>query len=85
MPDVICSLLSLYFYVLIARMIFSWIPVTPGTTAYQINRVLLQLTEPVLGPIRRLIGPVRIGSIGLDLSATIVILAWFPVMGLLGC
>lgn len=85
MPDIICSLLSLYFYVLIARMIFSWIPVTPGTTASQINRVLLQLTEPVLGPIRRLIGPVRIGSIGLDLSATIVILAWFPVMGLLGC
>jgi YggT family protein len=85
LPDVICSLLGLYFYVLIARMIFSWIPVTPGTTAAQINHVLLQLTEPVLGPVRRLIGPVRIGSIGLDLSATIVIFAWFPVMGLIGC
>jgi uncharacterized protein YggT (Ycf19 family) len=53
--------------------------------AAQIDYVLRQLTEPLLGPLRRLIGPVRIGAMGLDLSPMIVLIAWPIVLGLIGC
>ena len=37
-----------------------------------VNSVLYRLTEPVLGPVRRLLPPVRAGGIGIDLSFIIV-------------
>ena len=36
--------------------------------------MLFRLTEPVLGPVRRLLPPVRAGGIGIDLSFIIVFL-----------
>jgi YggT family protein len=37
-------------------------------------RVLYSLTEPVLGPIRRVLPPMRLGGMGLDLSPIIVLI-----------
>ncbi len=52
--------LDLLFYVLIARAILSWF-----SQGYNpVERVMAQLTEPLLAPIRRLIPPIG----GLDLS-----------------
>jgi YggT family protein len=85
LPDVICALLQLYWYVIIGRVIFSWIPTTPGGAAAQIDEVLRLLTEPLLGPLRRLIGPVRVGAMGLDLSPMIVLIAWWLAMRAIGC
>ena len=71
---IVCTLLFLYFVAVFARIILSWIPVTPGTFLAQINSALYTVTEPVLGPLRRAIPPVRIGMAALDLSPLIVIL-----------
>jgi YggT family protein len=43
--------------VLFARAIMSWFPVRPGTPWASVYGVLLDLTEPVLAPLRRIIPP----------------------------
>ncbi len=52
----------------------SWVRVESGTPVASIYSVLFNLTEPVLGPLRRTIPPVRLGMAALDLSPLIVII-----------
>ena len=85
MPDLLCQLLSLYLLVLFIRILLSWFPITPGTFLAQVNHGLYAVTEPVLGPVRRAVGPVRLGSMGLDLSPIIVLVGARILMGFLGC
>jgi YggT family protein len=66
--DLICTLLNIYLLVIFARILFSWIRVEPGTPVASIYSVVFNLTEPVLGPLRQLIPPVRMGMAALDLS-----------------
>ena len=64
----ICQLISVYYVVLFGRIILSWFPLQPGTALASIASILYQLTEPVLGPVRRLIP-----SIGMiDISPIVV-------------
>lgn len=53
----LCGLIQLYMLVLIARAVTSWFPVRPGSPFASVTRVLIDLTEPVLAPIRRVIPP----------------------------
>lgn len=61
---ILANLINLYSYVLFARIIFSWFPVSRGGIMEQIYSVLYTITEPVLGPLRRAIPP--IGSIDIS-------------------
>jgi YggT family protein len=70
---IICVALQLYVIVLFARVILSWFPISPGSAMEGISDVLMMLTEPVLGPLRRAIPPVRLGAMGLDLSPLIAL------------
>jgi YggT family protein len=71
----VCGVLfPLAYIVLIARIALSWVPVTPGTFLAQVNSTLYAITEPVLGPLRRAIPPVRLGAAALDLSPIVVFL-----------
>lgn len=70
--DVICLLLGLYRWIIFARILMSWIPIEPGTPVASIYSVVFNLTEPVLGPLRRAIPPVRMGMAAIDLSPIIV-------------
>jgi YggT family protein len=72
--DTICLILNLYVLVIIARVIFSWVRVTPGTPVASIYSVIYNLTEPILGPLRRAIPPMRMGAAALDLSPLIIII-----------
>lgn len=53
----LCGLIQVYMLVLIARAVTSWFPVRPGSPFANVTRVLIDLTEPVLAPIRRVIPP----------------------------
>ena len=53
----VCNLLSLYVIVLFGRIILSWFPLAPGGPMAAVFNVLYTLTEPVLGPLRRIIPP----------------------------
>jgi YggT family protein len=70
---IIVIVLEVYLWgVLFPRALLSWFPVAPGSTLARINHVLYRLTEPVLAPVRRLLPPVRAGSMAIDLSFLIV-------------
>ncbi|MBV9060475.1 MAG: YggT family protein [Pseudonocardiales bacterium] len=47
------------------------------------HRVIYRLTEPVLAPVRRVVRPVRIGGVLLDLSVTLVFIAVVVVQQLI--
>ena len=62
-------LLTLYIWVMLFRVILSWVHVP---SLYQVKVILHRLTEPVLSPIRRFVPPYRFG--GLDISPIIAFL-----------
>jgi uncharacterized protein YggT (Ycf19 family) len=72
--QIICALLWAYQIIIFVRIIMSWIPPTPGTTYAQIFEFFDALTEPVLGPVRRMLPGVRMGVAMLDLSPIVVII-----------
>ena len=74
MAELVCLLINLYMLVIFARLIMSWFPPTPGTTYAQIFDGFVRVTEPVLGPVRAVLPPVRMGAMGLDLSPIVVFL-----------
>jgi YggT family protein len=39
---------------------------------YQVRRITHGITEPVIGPVRRVLKPVRLGSVSFDLAFTAV-------------
>ena len=82
MKSIICALLQVYFLVLIGRLILSWFPVQPGTTMASISSILFELTEPVLGPLRRVIPPLGM----FDLSPLVAFIGIQILQGpVLGC
>ena len=71
---IICRLVQAYIIVIFVRVILSWFPISPGGAVASIYSIVYSLTEPVLGPIRRLMPGIGVGGMGLDLSPIIVIL-----------
>ena len=70
---IVCALITAYTVVLFARAIMSWFPIRPGTPWASIYGVLLDLTEPVLAPLRRVIPPAGM----FDLSFLVLIIGLF--------
>ena len=59
MLELLGAFVTVYIVILAARAIFSWFP--PGSSSgglATLNRLLMELTEPVLAPLRRVIPPV---------------------------
>lgn len=83
--DILCTLIQLYLLVLFARIVLSWFPISPDGAMAQVFSFLYTVTEPVLGPLRRVIPPVGIGGMGLDLSPIIVIFGISILQAMLGC
>jgi YggT family protein len=74
--EVLCVLLTVYWFVLLARVLFSWAELLGFRRPYSgpfrtVLDLLDTLTEPVLRPLRSLVPPVRAGGVGLDLSILI--------------
>lgn len=78
---IICAILKLYILVMLGRAITSFFPVTPGTAFAQIVEVLYRLTEPVLGPVRKVIPPLGM----FDLSFLVVLIAIQVFSAAIGC
>jgi YggT family protein len=71
--QLLCDLLTAYLIVIFARIILSWFPLAPDSAMATVFGFLYSITEPVLGPIRRVVPPLGMGGMGLDLSPIIVI------------
>ena len=68
----ICIALQLFMILIFARVILSWFPPTGGVVD-QIQNLVFTATEWIMGPLRRVIPPVRLGAAALDLSPLIVL------------
>jgi YggT family protein len=62
---ILSAVLSLYYYVILARVLMSWFNPNPHNP---IVDAIYRLTEPVLAPIRRILPPMG----GFDLSPLVV-------------
>ncbi len=73
--DILCLAITLYFFILFARIIFSWVEAFsrggPPEGLRPVMDVVYRLTEPVMAPLRRLIPPIG----GLDISPIFVFIA----------
>ena len=68
-------ILYLFMICLIVRSVFSWIEPYPKN---RIHRLTFDITEPVIGPVRRLVPPMG----GLDISFILVFFAVVIVLQL---
>ncbi|MGW4356134.1 YggT family protein [Nocardia sp. NPDC004582] len=69
--------LTLFMLLLIARLIIDWIGVL-GDTPPALGKardVVHRLTEPVIAPVRRVLKPIRLGGVQIDLAFTVVFIA----------
>ncbi len=78
----ICLALQLFRILIFARVILSWFPPTGGVLD-QIQNLVLTATEWLMGPLRRVIPPVRLGAAALDLSPLVALLGITVLLGIL--
>lgn len=66
--ELLINILQIFSLILLARAIYSW--VDPGMTS-TIGRFLLQVTEPVVGPVRQVIPST--GMLDLSVMVTMIL------------
>jgi YggT family protein len=85
----ICLLLNLASLALFAWIILSYVVnfgrLPWGHPVRKIYDALSKAINPILVPIRRVMPPVRAGSIGLDLSPLVLFLIIIVLRSVLGC
>ena len=72
--------LEIYWYILVARLIFEWIPAfsptwRPKGALLVVAEVLYTLTDPPVRLVRKVVPVVRIGTVSLDLSFLVLLFA----------
>ena len=75
--ELICWALQAFVIVIFLRIILSWFPATGEGLLATAQRLTFVATEWIMGPLRRVIPPVRLGAAALDLSPMIVLLGIF--------
>lgn len=81
---IVVDLLQAYLLVLFVRIILTWIPIDPWSKWHKPVRWLSMITDPVLRPLRRLIPPLRLGAMALDLSPILLIVLVEVLIGIFG-
>ena len=90
MIAVLLFLLSVTWFVLVARVLvdlaMSVVPVGSGAhpPVAPTRDALHKVTEPVLAPVRRVLPPVRVGRVAIDLSILVIFLGIMVLRALLG-
>lgn len=85
--QILYAVLSLYLFVLIGRLVFDWIMVfsrdfRPKGPVLVLANGIYSITDPPLKALRKVIPPLRLGGIALDLGFLVLILAVSLARGL---
>lgn len=85
---VLYTLLLVYTMVLLARLIFEWIPVfnrawRPRGFMLVVAEAVYTVTDPPLRLVRRFVKPVRIGGAAIDFGFAVVMLLCFMLMSIM--
>ncbi|HHX74658.1 MAG TPA: YggT family protein [Firmicutes bacterium] len=69
-------LFEIYYWLLIARIIFPLLRLGYGTHPFilKLRQFVYAVTEPLLSPLRRVLTPIQLGSVYLDLSPLILLI-----------
>ena len=80
--------LQIYWYILVGRLIFEWIPAfsptwRPKGALLVVAETLYTLTDPPVRLVRKVVPVVRIGTVSLDLSFLVLLFAIKIAQGIL--
>jgi YggT family protein len=83
--SILNTLLLLYVFVLLARLVLEWIPVfnrewRPRGAGLVAAEIVYTVTDPPIKLFRRLIPPLRIGGIALDFGFALTMLLCFILL-----
>ena len=86
--EVLALAVFLYLVVLIGRLVFDWIRIfardwRPRGPVLLVAEPVYTLTEPPLRALRKVIPPLRLGGVSLDLSFIVLFIAVYIVYRLL--
>lgn len=81
---IINLLLQGVLILLLVHVVFSWIP-RPPEPLLPLVRGIDRLLSPILEPIRRVLPPLRMGGMGLDLSVLVLFFGVYILMFLIPC
>ena len=76
-------MLQLYMLVLLVRVVMSWFPISPHGAGATLAGFLYLVTDPVLVPLRRILPPIHMGTMAVDLSPVVAFFGISLLMGLL--
>ena len=70
-------ILLLFLIALVVRAVLDWTAVlaSGGRGLARAQEISHRVTEPVIGPVRRVLPPVRVGDVQIDLAFTVVFFA----------
>ncbi|WP_307845030.1 YggT family protein [Actinotalea solisilvae] len=86
--DVLYLVVLVYLVLLLARLVLDWVQVfardwRPRGAVLVIAEVVYTATDPPINAVRRVVKPITIGQIRLDLAFTIVVLACWILLRVL--
>lgn len=87
--NLIVQIIQIYIVILFARLVLDYVQMfarswTPRGPVLVLAEVVYTLTDPPLRAVRRVIPPLRVGSVALDLSFMVVLAALLLLTAVIG-
>ncbi|MBT8166495.1 MAG: YggT family protein [Acidimicrobiia bacterium] len=83
MTGILANVVLVLIFALIVRIILDWVQVPSGHPVGRLRTTLASFTDPLLMPLRRLIPPIRMGAVALDVSVIVLLVALNILYGVL--
>ncbi len=83
MTDIICIVIWAFIAALIIRIILDWVQVPASHPVGRARSSLASITDPVLMPLRKVIPPIRMGGVALDVSVIVLIVGLNILLGVI--
>jgi len=81
--SIVCDIIVAYILVIFARIVLSWLPISPDSPVATVSSFIHRITEPLMGPLRRALPPLRMGNMMMDLSPIVLLFVLqFVVLGI---
>jgi len=86
---ILSLVLLLVQFLLVARAVLDWTatlagPSAAGSVRSRLSTGVLAVTEPILAPVRRILPPLRLGGVSIDLAFIVVFVAIIVIRRLIG-
>jgi len=78
----LCNLIFFYELVVFARILIDWFQVPFDHPVAKFRDALAVVVDPVLRPLRRVIPPLRMGGMALDLSPLVLLIGLSLLQGI---